>query len=231
MARHTAFVSWSGGKDSAFAMERACGTEGLEVVGLFTTLDAATGRVFHHDIPEALIAAQAEALGLELCAVRIAPEISEAEYGEQMRAALAQLSSQGVDAMVFGDIHLADVRDRRESKLAGTGIQPLFPLWGDDPETLADEMIAQGVEATIVSIDTRCVGREALGAPWGLEFLDALPAGADRCGEQGEYHTFVNRTPRFRRRIETRIDTVVERPPFAAAVLTAVSASDGHVPT
>ena len=174
--RRRALVAWSSGKDSAYALHLARQDETLEVVGLLTTVTDAYERVAMHGVREALLDAQAAAVGLPLVKVRIPSpcpnEVYEREMGKAMAAALAN----GIDHVVFGDLFLADIRAYRETQLAKVGMTPVFPLWLRDTATLAREMIADGVEATLTCVDPRQLDRGFAGRRFDAALLGALPA-------------------------------------------------------
>jgi uncharacterized protein (TIGR00290 family) len=212
--RPRALVAWSSGKDSAFALhfERSRGE--VEFVGLLTTLTDPYGRVSMHGVREAILDRQAEALGLPCRKVRIAAGCVNAEYERAMGEAVATARAEGVTHIVFGDLFLEDVRAYRERMLAGSGISPLFPLWGRDTAALAAEMIGAGLEATIVCLDPRRLPPAFAGRPFDAVFLSELPEGVDPCGENGEFHTCVTGGPMFRESLDTVRGETVERDGF-----------------
>ena len=193
-------LCWSGGKDCAWAL-RVLGESGVEIAALVSTLDERSAAVAMHRVRRELIEAQAAALDVPLWTVPLPWPCPNEEYERRMAGVCQRALAAGVTSMAFGDLHLADVRAYREQKLAGTGIEALFPLWGRPTEALAREMIAAGLEARVVSIDPAVMPRETLGRAYDAAFLESLPAGVDPCGENGEFHTFVHGGPMFRRRI------------------------------
>jgi uncharacterized protein (TIGR00290 family) len=215
--RKRALVAWSSGKDSAYALHLARQDESLEVVGLLTTVTDAYERVAMHGVREALLDAQAAAVGLPLVKVRIPSpcpnEVYERAMGEAMAAALAD----GIDHVVFGDLFLADIRAYREAQLARVGMTPVFPLWLRDTAALAREMIGEGIEAVLTCVDPKQLDRSFAGRSFDAALLAALPASVDPCGENGEFHTLVTAGPMFARPIATRTGAVVERDGFVFA--------------
>jgi uncharacterized protein (TIGR00290 family) len=215
--RKRALVAWSSGKDSAYALHLARQDESLEVVGLLTTVTDAYERVAMHGVREALLDAQAAAVGLPLVKVRIPSpcpnEVYERAMGEAMAAALAD----GIDHVVFGDLFLADIRAYREAQLARVGMTPVFPLWLRDTAALAREMIGEGIEAVLTCVDPKQLDRSFAGRTFDAALLAALPASVDPCGENGEFHTLVTAGPMFARPIATRTGAVVERDGFVFA--------------
>ena len=197
MARRRALVSWSSGKDSAWALHGLRDQGAVEIVGLLTTINQAAGRVAMHAVSEDLLDVQAAALGLPLVKVFIPSPCSNDEYENAMGAAIDRAKAAGVTAMVFGDLFLEDVRTYREEKLAPTGIEPLFPLWGQETDRLAREMVRAGVRAHLTCVDPRRLDASFAGRTFDDRLLDELPPGVDPCGEHGEFHTFVYQGPMF----------------------------------
>jgi uncharacterized protein (TIGR00290 family) len=209
-------VSWSSGKDSAWALHVLRQRGEVEVVGLVTTINEAFGRVAMHGVRAELVQAQADAAGLPLWPVPLPWPCSNDEYEDRMRAVVGTARAAGVTAFAFGDLFLADIRAYRERQLAGTGIDPLFPVWGatDDTPALARSMIAGGLRATLACVDPRQLSPAFAGRAFDLAFLADLPPGVDPCGERGEFHTFCHAGPVFRTPIRVRAGEVVERDGF-----------------
>jgi diphthamide synthase (EF-2-diphthine--ammonia ligase) len=138
-----------------------------------------------------LIRAQAERLGLPLRTVPLPWPCKNEEYLRRLGQAFQSAVCEGIDTIVFGDIHLADIRAFREQSLTGTGLTPVFPLWGSDPAQLATEIIAAGISATVTAVDERLLPNSLIGRRYDHEFLAALPPSIDPCGEKGEFHTVV----------------------------------------
>jgi uncharacterized protein (TIGR00290 family) len=217
MTRPKALVAWSSGKDSAWALHEVQRAGDVEVVGLLTTVTSEFRRVSMHAVREVLLDRQAEAVGLPCHKVRIPWPCPNERYESEMTSALAGARARGVTRLVFGDLFLADVRAYREAKMAGTGIEPIFPLWGRDTSQLAAEMLAAGLRATLTCIDPRCLDRSFAGRAFDEALLAALPAGVDPCGERGEFHTFVSAGPMFRAPLQFVVGEVVEREGFVLA--------------
>jgi uncharacterized protein (TIGR00290 family) len=214
-----AVVSWSSGKDSAFALweERRAGR--FEVVGLLTTVTEAYGRVSMHGVREEILDRQAEATGLACRKVRIPAGCSNADYEQAMLQALRAELLDGVTHIVFGDLFLEDIRAYRERMLAGTGLAAVFPLWHRDTAALARQMLAAGLKATVVCVDPRKLPASFAGRAFDAAFLSDLPEGVDPCGENGEFHTCVTAGPMFGRTIRARPGDVVLREGFVFADL------------
>ncbi|HSD67749.1 MAG TPA: ATP-binding protein [Vicinamibacteria bacterium] len=211
-------LAWSSGKDSAFCLH-VLRQQGIEVTGLLTTVDEGVDRVSMHAVRVDLLRAQANAVGLPLAEVRIPSPCSDEAYSAVMAAALAEVRALGTTAVAFGDLFLEDVRRYREQRMAGTGLRPLFPLWGRPTRALAEEMIALGQKAVLTCVDPRVLPRELAGRPFDASLLRELPTGVDACGENGEFHTFVTDGPVFRRPVQARVGDIVERDGFVFADL------------
>jgi len=212
-------LSWSTGKDSAWSLYVLRQTPGIEVAGLFTTVNAAFDRVAMHAVRRALLEAQAAAAGLPLHVVEIPWPCPNETYEARMGTFVAEQKSLGIEAMAFGDLFLEDIRAYREAKLAGTGIVPLFPLWGRDTHALAEEMIAGGLDAHLTCVDPKKLPAHFAGRAFDSALLAELPAGVDPCGENGEFHTCVSAGPMFSGPIAVRTGTVETRDGFVFADL------------
>jgi uncharacterized protein (TIGR00290 family) len=192
---------WSGGKDSALALHEAAG--GLDVVALLTTVTEEYDRVSMHGVRMELLERQAAALGLPLEKVAIPPCCPNGEYEARMRAALARHRAAGVTTVLCGDIFLEDVRRYREERLfAGSGLRGAYPLWGRDTRDLARTFLGLGFRAVLCCVDTSVLLLECAGRPYDEALLADLPPGADPCGENGEFHTFVSDGPGFSRPVD-----------------------------
>jgi uncharacterized protein (TIGR00290 family) len=216
-SREKAIVSWSSGKDSAFALHAA--RRDFDVVAILTTVTGVYERVSMHGVREVLLERQAAALGLPCWKVRLPVPCSNEVYECEMARALEAARAQGVTRVVFGDLFLEDIRAYREARLAGTGLSPVFPLWGSGTDALAREMLAAGMEATLTCVDPRVLGGGFAGRKWDAALLEALPAGVDPCGERGEFHTFVSAGPMFTHPIPVTNGEVVLRDGFVFADL------------
>lgn len=203
-------ASWSGGKDSALALHRALGSGDLQVAGLLTTVTLPYDRVTMHGVRRALLLSQAESLDLPLTIAEIPSECTDLRYDEVMGKALSAAASSGVEAIVFGDVFLEDIRSYREERLARVSIEGVFPLWGEDSAALAMEFINLGFQAVITCIDSRALAGDFVGRDYDRALLADLPPGVDPCGENGEFHTFVWDGPAFAKPVAfTRGEVVV----------------------
>jgi uncharacterized protein (TIGR00290 family) len=216
MNRKRVLVSWSGGKDSAWALHLLLQRPEVEIVGLLTTINTQFGRVAMHGFREELLELQAEAAGLPLWRVPLPWPCSNEQYESAMSDCCARAVSERVDAIAFGDLFLEDIRAYREAKLAGTGLEPIFPCWQIPTDQLAREMIAAGVRAHLVCVDPLQLDPRFAGRLFDKALLEELPSTVDSCGERGEFHTFVSAGPMFARgglsrSIGVRLGDVVER--------------------
>jgi len=219
MSRPKLLLSWSSGKDSAWALHVLRSHSDFDVVGLFTTYNAAFDRVAMHGVRRELTQAQARHAGLALHWIALPHPCTNAEYERIMGGFVAAARAEGVSHMAFGDLFLADIRAYRERALAGTGITPVFPLWGADTWALAREMTSCGLRAVLATVDPKHLPHEFAGQVFDESLLQRLPAGVDPCGENGEFHTFCHAGPMFDRPIPVRAGTVVERDGFVFADL------------
>lgn len=210
-----AMISWSSGKDCAFALSEVRASTEFEVVGALTTVTETFGRVSIHGVREDILRAQLDAAGLPPLIVPIPYPCPNAIYEQRMTDALAQAKANGITHMIFGDLFLEDVRAYREEKLAGTGITPVFPLWGRPTAQLARDMIAGGLEAYVATVDLAKLPVSFAGRKFDDALLADLPSGVDPCGENGEFHTCVVAGPMFRHRLSVTPGERVERDGFA----------------
>lgn len=207
-------LSWSSGKDSAWSLHVLRQDPTVEVVGLLTTVNQAVDRVAMHAVRASLLHQQAELAGLPVDAVPLPWPCSNEDYEAAMGAAVERALANGVTHMAFGDLFLEDIRAYREDKLAGTGLQPLFPLWGRDTAVLARSMVDAGLQATLTCVDPRQVPSRFVGRRFDHDLLDALPASVDPCGENGEFHTFVHAGPMLAGQLDVTTGQRVERGGF-----------------
>lgn len=217
MPRPKLLMSWSSGKDSAWALHCLRQTGEFDVVGLVTTINEEFSRVAMHGVRDVLLAAQADAAGLPLRRIPLPYPCSNTEYEQRMRALIDDARAAGITHMGFGDLFLEDVRDYRIRQLTGTGITPVFPLWGLPTDRLARDMLAGGLAATLSCVDPRHLPTEFAGRAFDTALLDTLPATVDPCGERGEFHTFCHAGPMFRAPITVATGDVVERDGFVFA--------------
>lgn len=210
-------LSWSSGKDAAWALHCLRRTYPGAVQGLMTTINEAFGRVAMHGVRRSVLEAQARAAGLPLCCVALPWPCSNEEYEQRMAAAVAGFVADGYTHVAFGDLFLEDVRRYREERLAGSGLQPLFPLWQMDTRALAASMLDGGLRATIATVDPRLLDASMAGRTFDQAFLSALPATVDPCGERGEFHSCVWDGPMFTSPLDVMTGEVVTRDGFVFA--------------
>ncbi len=210
-----ALIAWSSGKDSAWALRETRVTGDFEIVGALTTVTDTFHRVSMHGAREELLRAQFDAAGLRPVIIRIPYPCPNDIYERKMAEAIAAARASGVTHMIFGDLFLEDVRAYRERQLSGTGIVPVFPLWGRPTRSLADDMIDAGTEAHICTVDLKKLPASFAGRRFDRVLLEALPAGIDPCGENGEFHSFVSGGPMLSRKVAVKTGETVERDGFA----------------
>ena len=210
-------LSWSSGKDSAWALHLLRQRPDLRVVALLTSFNSEANRVAMHAVRRSMVEAQAGLAGLPLWPVELPSPCSNAEYEDRMRAVCLRAAAENITAVAFGDLFLQDIRDYRERQLQPTGLAPLFPVWQLPTPQLARDMIAAGVKAKITCIDPAKLSKSFAGRDYDLPLLEALPSAIDPCGENGEFHTFVYESPVFSRRLAIRNGEVIERDGFVFA--------------
>lgn len=197
MSRPKAVMSWSSGKDSAWAFHAARQAGEVEIAGLLTTVSETHDRVAMHGVRDELLDAQIAALELPCLKVMLPTPCPNAVYEARMIEATARLKGQGVTHMIFGDLFLEDIRAYRLARMAEAGMNAIFPLWGRDTAALAREMIAGGLVAHIATVDPTRLDASFSGRDFNDAFLADLPPGIDPCGENGEFHTCVSAGPMF----------------------------------
>ena len=209
-------LSWSSGKDSAWALHVLRQRPDLEVVGLLTTFNEEFDRVAMHAVRRGLVEAQAAAAGLPLIPVMLPHPCTNEVYEDRMKAALAQAKAAGVTHIAFGDLFLADIREYRVQLFEGTGVDPLFPIWttAEDTPDLVRQMLASGLGAVLTCVDPKQLDKRLVGREFDAGLLAEFPAEVDPCGERGEFHTFCHRCPEFSREIPVTVGEIVERDGF-----------------
>ena len=213
-------LSWSSGKDSAWTLYHLQQDPMVEVVGLLTTFNGEFNRSAIHGVRRQLLRLQSEAAGLPLIEIPLPWPCSNEQYESLMGTALDNARTQlHMDAMAFGDLYLEDIRSYRETKMQGTGLQVMFPLWQIPTDQLARQMIAGGLKAAITCLDPRVMPEHFAGAQFSTQLLEELPKAVDPCGENGEFHTFAWDGPMFSRRIAVVGGEVVKRDGFVYADL------------
>jgi len=210
-------LSWSSGKDSAWSLHLLRQDSAIELVALITTINEQFDRVAMHAVRRELLELQAEAVGLPLWTIPLPWPCSNEQYEARMRQVCSRAESQRIDSIAFGDLFLEDIRAYREKQLAGTGLEPLFPVWQLPTRALAHEMIDSGLRAKITCVDPKALAREFAGREFDAALLQDLPASVDPCGENGEFHSFVYDGPMFRSPVLLEPGEIVDRDGFVFA--------------
>jgi len=214
-------LSWSSGKDSAWSLHVLRQRAEYEVAGLLTTFNEGVGRVAMHAVRRELVEQQAAAAGLPLRAVSLPWPCSNEQYESRMAQTFAKAVAEGIEGIAFGDLFLEEVRCYRQKQLKGTGLEPIFPVWGLPTRDLAQEMIASGVRAKLTCVDTTKLDQSFAGREFDQRCLSALPDGADACGERGEFHSFVYAGPMLDVALSVSVGVTVVQDHFAFADLIA----------
>ena len=217
--RPKAILSWSSGKDSAWTLHVLRQEAKVDVVALLTTINEVHDRVAMHAVRAELLRLQAAAAGVPLWPVSIPSPCSNAEYEAAMTEALGRAREAGITVAAFGDLFLEDIRRYREEKLAGTGLSPVFPLWGIPTDALARRMIAGGLRARLTCVDPKQLAPAFVGREFDAALLDELPASVDPCGERVEFHSFAYEGPMFQWPVPVAVGDIVERDGFVFADL------------
>lgn len=215
--RKKTLLSWSSGKDSAWALHVLRHSAEYEVTGLFTTINAEFERVAMHAVRVELLRQQAQAVGLPLHLIEIPNPCSNEQYAAVMTCFMEIASKEAVLCMAFGDLYLQDVRTYREERMQGSGIEPVFPLWGRPTRELLEEMLSGGLRACLTCVDPRVLSPDFAGQEITPALLEKLPSGIDPCGENGEFHSFVFDGPMFSYPLDIEMGEVVTRDGFVFA--------------
>ena len=210
-------ISWSSGKDSAWALHHLRQQPDIELVGLLTTLNTEFQRVAMHGTRRSVLEAQAEAAQLPLWIVPLPWPCSNEIYERRMTEVCNRAVNEHVNAIAFGDLFLRDIRAYRETQLKPTGLEPLFPLWELPTAALAHDMIAGGLRAKLACVDTKQLPDSFIGREFDAALLRDLPPETDPCGERGEFHTCVYDGPMFTTPVRLEAGEVVNRDGFAYA--------------
>lgn len=216
MKRKT-LMSWSSGKDSAWALYQLQQDDSVELAGLFCTVNKEFGRVAMHGVRNELLQRQADSIGLPLTMIELPFPCSNTDYEKIMGGFVKQCKADGVDCFAFGDLFLQDVRKYREDNLRDTGIEVIFPIWETPTHLLSRQMIEAGLKTVVTCIDPRQTPKEFAGREYTADFLDELPDTVDPCGENGEFHSFVFDGPMFNQKIDVEVGEIVERDGFVFA--------------
>ena len=207
-------MSWSTGKDSAWAYYQLKNQPEYDLVGLFCTINKVFSRTAMHAVRVQLLQMQANSIGLPLDIIEIPYPCSNAEYEGIMQDFVDDAKSRNIECFAFGDLFLQEIRDYRIKILKDTGIMPIFPLWNQATDKLAMEMINGGLKAVITCVDPKQLNDNFVGQDYDQAFLNALPENVDPCGENGEFHSFVFDAPMFNKKINISVEEKVERDGF-----------------
>ncbi len=219
-------ISWSTGKDSAWAYYKISQQSDYNVLGLFCTVNKKYSRTAMHAVRIELLEMQAKSIGLPLDIIEIPYPCSNDDYERIMGEFIEKVKQRNIECFVFGDLFLEDIRAYREDKLKNTGITPVFPLWNIPTDELAEEMIEHGLKAVITCIDPKQIDKKYAGKTFNSAFLESLPEQVDPCGENGEFHSYVFEGPMFKKNININVGESVERDGFVFCDVTAENASD-----
>ena len=229
MAKERVVLEWSGGKDSSLALRKILVEGRHEVAALLTTCTEGFRRVSMHGVRCSLLNRQAEALGLPCQKVFIPQNCTNDDYERLMRVACLEFKAAGITQVAFGDLFLADIRAYRDRMLAEVGMTAIYPVWGLDTRQLAREFIRDGFRATLVCVDSAQLNGSFVGRAFDESLLADLPANADPCGENGEFHTFVHDGPLFRHPVACRVGSFVQRGRFHFADLLPGALGSGRI--
>jgi uncharacterized protein (TIGR00290 family) len=194
-------MSWSGGKDSSFALHQIQKEGKYNIKYLLTNIFKPNKRVSMHGIPETLIEKQAKSIGIPLIKLYIEEKTHE-EYDIKMKETLLKFKSEGISKVAFGDIFLEDLKEYRETRLAEVEMTAIFPLWKKDTTQLSNDFIENGFKTHICSIDISKIPKNLVGVDYSVSFLNQLPPEVDPCGENGEFHSFCYAGPIFSKEID-----------------------------
>jgi len=204
-------MNWSSGKDAALAYHLLTQDTQYQVTHLLTTINSEHDRIFMHGIRENLLEMQAHRMSKPLLKVKLPASPDDSLYKQAMLDNLTSLKAEGITAAAYGDIFLEDLKIYREQQLQQVGITGIFPLWKKDTRELVHLVENSGIEAIIVCVNEKFLGKEFLGQKINAEFLKNLPANVDPCGENGEFHTFVHNAPFFSAPIPIITGEIVHR--------------------
>ncbi|MDH5665187.1 MAG: adenine nucleotide alpha hydrolase [Nitrosopumilus sp.] len=207
-------LSWSSGKDSAWSLHILRQNPEIEVVGLVSTINEKFDRVAMHAVRVELLKRQAEAAELPLHLISLPYPCSNDIYESRMNEFIDSIKEDGIECMAFGDLYLEDIRAYRETRLEGTGITPLFPIWGIPTDELANTMIESGLRAHLTCVDPKKLDATFAGREYNRELINDLPDHVDPCGENGEFHSFCFAGPMFKQEVNIIPGETVERDGF-----------------
>ncbi|UCF76317.1 MAG: ATP-binding protein [Betaproteobacteria bacterium] len=217
MAKPRMLVSWSSGKESAWALHELRRENKYEIAGLMTTINSSADRVAMHAVRSGLLEAQAEAAGVAVWKIPLPQNCNDQQYAAAMARVIERAREGGIRAFAFGDLYLGRVREYREAQLAGTGLAAVFPLWGRPSDALAAQMLKGGLRAVLTCVDPKQLPGRFAGRQFDHDLLRDLPEGVDPCGERGEFHSFVYDGPMLGHPITVGVGEIVQRDGFVFA--------------
>ena len=207
-------LSWSSGKDSAWALHTLRHDPDIVVDGLFCTINQEFNRVAMHAVRVALLQQQADSIGLPIQLISIPYPCSNADYARIMGEFVAREKERGIACFAFGDLFLEDIREYREKSLSGSGISATFPIWGMDTRALSTTMLVDGLRAQITCVDPKQLAPEFSGREYDADFLKEIPPDVDPCGENGEFHSFAFDGPMFAHKVNIEVGVTTTRDGF-----------------
>ena len=216
MKRKT-LMSWSSGKDSAWALHQLLQNPDYEVVGLFSTINKEVDRVAMHGVRVELLKAQAESIGLPVEIIELPDPCTNEDYERIMGTFIDMVKADNIECIAFGDLYLEDIRKYREGQLKDTGIEPIFPIWGIPTDELSNTLIENGIKTVITCVDSKQISEDFAGKEYDQHFLESLPESADPCGENGEFHSFVYDGPMFKEAIKITVGETIHKGQFVFA--------------
>ncbi len=194
-------VSWSGGKDSAYALHELMLKDQYEIMALMTNVVEGEDKIKMHGVRLELLKQQAESIGIPLEIIWVSSKSKNGEYELKTGQVLEYYKKQGATAVVFGDLFLADIKAFRDKCLANWGMKGLYPLWERPTKKLAQDMMESGFRTVLTCVDTQAMPETYAGFEYNDDLLKVLPETVDPCGENGEFHTFVYDGPIFKKEI------------------------------
>lgn len=206
-----AIMNWSGGKDSTLALYKILEQKELDVHCLFTTISNQLRRITMHGVREELLDLQAKAIGIKLQKLELPASDTMELYNQLMYEQMKSFKKMGVTHSIFGDIHLADLKEYREKQLQKVGLKACFPIWKKPVENVIYEFIDLGFKAIVVCTNARYLNQHFIGRTLDRQFIKELPKGIDVCGENGEFHSFVYDGPIFNQAVPIQLGEVVYR--------------------
>ena len=221
-------MSWSSGKDSAWALYKLQQDPDIDLIGLFCTVNKEFNRVAMHGVRVELLQKQAQSIGLPLEIIELPYPCSNDEYKKIMGGFVERTKHDDIGYFAFGDLFLEDIRNYREEQLKGSGITPIFPIWATPTDELSREMISSGLRTIITCINPKQLSKEFIGREFDVSFLDSLPETIDPCGENGEFHSFVFDGPMFKEKIDIFLGDIVCRDDFVFADILHLSHKAGY---